>query len=98
MIKAEHFQLLSDQGHNIPELDIGEPPEEYDHCFHWWLQIHKERQCGMAPQPLTSPFIVQWLHLYGITCFDIELKAIRIIDDAYLENMNGRYSKTSNSR
>lgn len=96
-MKFEHFQTLSDQGHEIPELDIGDPPEELDHCFQWFLELHKERQSGFSALPLTSPFIVTWLHLYGITPFDIELKAVRIIDDAYLEVSHGRYSKTSDN-
>lgn len=97
-MKHDHFMALADQGIFIEEAFIGEPPEEIKHCFSWWQEMHKERSSGFSSQPLNSVFIAQWLNLYGITPFDIELKAVRIIDEAFLEVMNGRHSKTSNNR
>ena len=73
-------------------MELPDLPELLEHCFEWFKEIHKERSEGFSPNPLTSEFIVRRMALYDIVLFDIELKAIRLIDEAYLEIMNGRHS------
>ena len=57
--------------------------------------MNKERPSGFGTEPLSSEFIVKWLNLYGITPFDVELKSVRAIDEAFIEVTNDRRSKTS---
>lgn len=57
--------------------------------------MHKERSVGFNIEPLKSEFIVNWLTLYGVTPFVVELKAIRAIDQSYMEIMNDRRGKAS---
>lgn len=93
-IKANHVNHLIDQGRDIsvPDTQI---PEIFLPAFGWWCEIHKEREVGFSLTALKTDFILRWLNIYGIIPLDIELKAVRLIDDAYIEVSNG-FSDTAN--
>lgn len=69
-------------------------PESLSYLMDWWHEVAKERQVSFGISPLETEKILRWLNIYDIIPLDFELKAVKEIDDAFMEAINGR-SKTS---
>lgn len=83
----EHLESRWNQsGKRPPELDVGELPECMSYVWRWFCSMHQERQfTDMGqPKPLASGQIRDWAWLNDVALSAFELRAIRVLDGAYM--------------
>lgn len=57
-------------------------------CSALWsdfIRMHQDRQCGMAPAPISSRDILDWQAISGVRLAAWEIDAIRAADAAFFE-------------
>ena len=68
-------------------LAAGDPPEETKYLLVWFHRLSQRRQVGMAPGPLTWPQIEAFFRLLGVRADEWELRALELLDNAWLESI-----------
>lgn len=64
-----------------------ELPEDADYLWIWFHRLSNRRQVGMAPGPLTWPQIKDFFGLIRIRPDEWELRALELLDNAWLESV-----------
>lgn len=64
-----------------------ELPEDADYLWGWFHRLSNRRQIGMAPGPLTWPQIEAFFRLLRIRADEWELRALELLDNAWLESL-----------
>lgn len=76
---------------DVPE--IAYCPEELEYVWSWFGELDATRQNGMSIGPITNVEIDRWAHLMKIELLPIEVRAIREIDIAYINNHHSKDKK-----
>lgn len=73
-------------GKRPPQLDQPEFSELVIHIWEWFIELHMVRgSTGFGPCAISYNEIFAWGNLFGITLRKWEVKALCLIDKAYLE-------------
>ena len=84
----EHLESVERQtGERHELLEDAEPPEDAEYLWQWFCRLSSRRQSGMGPGPITWPQIESFFRCQGIIPEDWELKALELVDNAWLEAM-----------
>ena len=85
----EHLQSVQRQtGFTSEALDGDtELPEDGDYLWVWFNRLSNRRQVGMAPGPLTWDQIKAFFRLIKIVPEEWELRALELLDNAWLESL-----------
>ena len=81
---AETVDLLTQRGIKHHLAEGPECPHQAAHVWGWWQELHKGRQGGFGPLPLSWEGIKAWADLHGLTPTALELRWLRAVDDAWL--------------
>lgn len=69
--------------------DLPELPELAAHIWQYFVDLHSERgNSGMGASKITSAGLLDWQAVEGITLKHWEIRAIRLIDNLWM-NANG---------
>ena len=60
-------------------------PEAGEHVWDWFWSLHAGRRYGFAAEPLAYSEIAFWSHLTGAQPSPIEVRIIKAMDSAYLD-------------
>ena len=81
----------------IPELQIGEMPEQLLHVWHWFLQLNSQRTSnGFGVNPITNQDLWFFFQLENVEPQPWELNLIRKFDRVVLEIYSKQQEKKSN--
>ncbi len=88
---AEHLrQVEKTTGERPVELDASEPPGNLCYIWECFWDLHSGRGAGMSgPLPISWLDIKAWCDLHRRELDSFELGAIRGMDNAFLEAVNG---------
>lgn len=64
-----------------------ELPEDADYLWAWFHRLSQRRQVGMSAGPLTWPQIEAFFRLQGVAPDQWELRALELLDNAWLESL-----------
>lgn len=80
--KGRHLEA---SGKRAPFLDGPAMPEEAEHVWLWFTDLHAGRVCGFGPAPITWGDMAGFFALHGIEPRAWELRVLRAFDAAWLE-------------
>lgn len=66
------------------------PPEGAEHVLRWFWALDSARSCGFAPNPISFSEIEAWAKLTGADPLPWEVRAIKAMDMAYLNELAKR--------
>lgn len=94
----DHYQVLIDQGRDIPDACLPDLPDVVYHIWEWWNSMNAERpSSGMGISPLSTKFMVDYLSAYEIKPMTLEVRLLKAIEQEFMESVYGRSKSTNKS-
>jgi len=87
-LKAHLTQAYKASGKKPKELEESRPPEAFMYLWQWFWELDHTRDRALANSPLSYQEIYYWQKLCEIKLFPWELEALRLMDKAYIKEVN----------